>query len=122
MVFRVIPQNTSLQLELNDRARLMHLGGQLVVFPTLLQLGLPLTVAGKKQSTGIIAIGFQSKLCQRTKVNPVTVLKRIKIIIANTVAQYIEAHWPNAAAIHKISWFPHWISTLLYCIRASITS
>ena len=89
MVFGVIPQDLSLQFELDDRNSLMYLGGQLVVFPALLQLGFPFAVAGHKQRAGVVTVGFQRKLRQRAQIDAVAVLQRIKVIVADAVAQHI---------------------------------
>ena len=75
MVFGVIPQDLSLQLKLNDRNGLMHLGSQVIIFPALLQLGFPFAVAGQEQGAGVIPVGRQRKLGQRAQVDAVAILQ-----------------------------------------------
>ena len=70
----MIPQDAALQLELDDRDGLVHLGGEFISFPALLQFSFPLAVAGQKKSAGIITVGFQRKLGERAQVNAVAVL------------------------------------------------
>ena len=83
MEFPVSSDKLSLQLELNDRNRFVHLLAEFFFQCIIIRSTFHL-----KSTARIIFVNFHGKGCKRQHIDSITILKNVKIAITNAVAKY----------------------------------